>query len=256
MASKTHILECPGDFKLYYNTNEEGHVWLDAKNSPILLTQPLVGHIDSKDPHELWHSKATWKGVYSSVTPPQTEGAVNSTAVTQQPPSHTDPTSPIQQLPEGIDISVEPFKSLIDECQDNPSIIIKAMNDAMSHFTTLVKSDNRNSGTGPDDSNTASPQNTKTYSQRDVDQLLEHSRIQIITDRRNFETHIQNQYSSEIENLKTEHQEQIALIETKIAEKCKMKFKRFRPLQTNKLQNMLSPYNCSNKRFKYYNNLA
>ena len=59
MASKTPILDGPDDFKLYYHTNEEGHVWLDAKNSPILLTQPLVGHIDSKDPHELWHYKAT-----------------------------------------------------------------------------------------------------------------------------------------------------------------------------------------------------
>ena len=219
MASKTPILDGPDDFKLYYDTNEEGHVWLDAKNSPILLTQLLVGHIDSKDPHELWHSKATQKGVYSSVTPPQTGGAVNSTAVTQQSPSHIDPTSPIQQLPERIHISVEPLKSLIDEYQDNPSIINKAMNDAMSHLTTPVKSVNRNSGTDPDDSNTTSPQNTKTYSQRDVDQLLEHSRIQNITDRRNFETHIRNQYSSEIENLKTEHQEQIASIETKIAEK-------------------------------------
>ena len=86
--------------KLYYLTNDEGHVWLNAKNSPILLTEPLVGHIDSKDPQELWHSKVTWKGFFSSVTPPQTGGAVNSTAVTQQPPSHTDPTSPIQQIPE------------------------------------------------------------------------------------------------------------------------------------------------------------
>ena len=129
------------------------------------------------------------KGVYSSVTPPKTGGAVNSTAVTQQPPSHTDPTSPIQQIPEGIDTSVEPLKSVIDEYQENPSIIIKAINNAMSYFTTPVRSDNRNSGTDPDGSNTASPQNTKTYSQRDVDQLLEHSRMQNITDRRNFETH-------------------------------------------------------------------
>ena len=71
MASKTPKLDGPDDFKLYYHTNEEGHVWLNAKNSPILLTQPLVGHIDSKDPHELLHSRATRKCVYSSVTPPQ-----------------------------------------------------------------------------------------------------------------------------------------------------------------------------------------
>ena len=50
--------------------------------------------------------------------------------------------------------------------------------------------------------------------------------MQNITDRRNFETHIQNQYSSEIVNLKTEHQEQIASIETKIAEKIQHEIKK------------------------------
>ena len=162
MASETPVLDGPDDFKLYYHTNEEGHVWLNAKNGPILLTEPLVGHIDSKDPQELWHSKVTWKGFFSLVTPPQTGGAVNSTAVTQQPPSHTDPTSPIQQIPKGIDTSAEPLKTVIDEYQENPGITIKAMNNAVSYFTTPVRSDNRNSGTNPDGSNTASPQNTKT----------------------------------------------------------------------------------------------
>ena len=161
MASKTPILDGPDDFKLYYHTNEEGHVWLNAKNSPILLTRPLVGHIDSKDPHELWHSKATRKGVYSSVTPPHTGGAVNSTAVTQQPPSHTDPTSPIHQIPEGIDTAGEPLASLIDEYKKEPNILIRALNSARSVLTTPVRSDNSNSSTDPDGSNTASPQNTK-----------------------------------------------------------------------------------------------
>ena len=104
----------------------------------------------------------------------------NSTAVTQQPPSHTDPTNPIKQIPEGIDTSAEPLKTVIDKYQENPSIIIKGMNNAMSYFTTLVRSDNRNSGTDPDDSNTASPQNTKTYSQKDVDQLLECTKMENI----------------------------------------------------------------------------
>ena len=117
-------------------------------------------------------------------------GAVNSTVVTQQPPSHIDPTSPIQQIPEGIDTSAETLKTVIDEYQENPDIIIKAMNNAMSYLTTPVRPDNRNSGSDPDAPNTASPQNTKTYSQKDVDQLLEQSRMQNITDRRNFGTDI------------------------------------------------------------------
>ena len=33
---------------------------------------------------------------------------------------------------------------------------------------------------------------TKTYSQKDIDQLLEQSRVENITDRKNFETHIRN----------------------------------------------------------------
>ena len=107
------------------------------------------------------HFKATQKGVYSSVTQPQTGGAVNSTAVTQQPPSHTGPTNPIQQISEGIDTLVEPLKTVIDEYQENPGIIIKEMNNAMSYLTTHVRSDNRNSGTDPDGLNTISPQNTK-----------------------------------------------------------------------------------------------
>ena len=52
MESKTPILYGPDHFKIYYHTNEEGNVWLDAKNSPIILTQPLVGHIDSKNPYD------------------------------------------------------------------------------------------------------------------------------------------------------------------------------------------------------------
>ena len=104
------------------------------------------------------------------MVPPQTGGTVNSTAVTQQPPSHTDPTSPIQNISEGIETSVETLKSVIDEYHENPGIIIKAMNNAMSYFMTPFRSDNRNSGTDPDGSNTAIPQNTKTHSQRDVDQ--------------------------------------------------------------------------------------
>ena len=46
-----------------------------------------------------------------------------------------------------------------------------------------------------------------------------------MADRRNFETHIRNQYTSEIENLKAEHQEQIASIETKIADKMQNEIK-------------------------------
>ena len=64
------------------------------------------------------------------------------------------------------------------------------MNGAMNLFTTPVRSDNNNSGIDPDGLNTASPQNTKTYSQKDVDHLLVQSRVENVTDRKNFEKHI------------------------------------------------------------------
>ena len=40
----------PEDYQLVYHTNQNGHIWLDAKNRPITLTQTLTGHIDSTDP--------------------------------------------------------------------------------------------------------------------------------------------------------------------------------------------------------------
>ena len=73
----------------------EGHIWLDAKNNPIPLNSQLVGHIESIDPHTYWQSRATQTSIHSSVTPSQRGRAVNSTVVTQQPPQHTSPTSPI-----------------------------------------------------------------------------------------------------------------------------------------------------------------
>ena len=42
------------------------------------------------------------------------------------------------QITEGIDTSVEPLKTVINEYQENPGIIIKAMNNAMRYFTTPV----------------------------------------------------------------------------------------------------------------------
>ena len=79
------------------------------------------------------------------------------------------------------------------------------------------------------------PPNSKTYSQKDVDHLLEQSRLQDITDKRNLETHIRNQYSSAMENLKMEHQEQIAFMETNIAKKMQ---KEIQKIQATSDQNI------------------
>ena len=110
MATKDHfVIYGPEDYKLYYHMSPEGHIWLDAKSNPIPLSSKLVGHIELIDPHAYWQSRATWTSIHSSVTPPQKGGAVNSTAVMQQPPQHTSPNSPIHHesinIPQGIDTS-------------------------------------------------------------------------------------------------------------------------------------------------------
>ena len=63
MAAKPPIIH-------FYHTNAEGHVWLDEKNNPIDITEPLTGHINAINPHILWQSKITRTGIHSSDTPP------------------------------------------------------------------------------------------------------------------------------------------------------------------------------------------
>ena len=93
MAAKPPIIHEPNDSKLYYHTNDEGHIWLDEKNNPIDITEPLTGHTNVIDAHILWQSKITRTGIHSSETPPYRGGAANSTAITQQPPHHTSSKS-------------------------------------------------------------------------------------------------------------------------------------------------------------------
>ena len=108
---------------------------------------------------------------------------------------------------------MEPLKSVINEYQENPGKIIKSMNNAMSYFTTLL---------GQTIENLALNQIVQTQLALKIQKhILKEMLINCwstigckTTDRRNFETHIRNQYSSKIENLKTEHQEQIVSIET------------------------------------------
>ena len=47
MAAKPPIIHEPNDYKLYYHTNDEGHVWLDEKYNPIDITEPLTGHTNA-----------------------------------------------------------------------------------------------------------------------------------------------------------------------------------------------------------------
>ena len=209
---------------------------MDAKDRPIPLSQPLTGHIDSTDPVLLWNSRVTREG-YHSVPPAIIKGsAINSTAITQQPPAHSTPTSPIQNsltIPQGIDPNEPILKGVINDPQYTGSSLQVAFDGASSKIGKVItpqKPEGAHNDAGLDTNSETSetsianddklpPPNSKTYSQKDVDHLLEQSRLQDITDKRNLETHIRNQCSSAMEHLKMEHQEQIASMETNIAKK-------------------------------------
>ena len=118
---KTIPITKPEDYQLVYHSNQHGRIWLYAKNRPIPLTQMLTGHIDSTDPVLLWNSRVTREG-YHSVPPAISKGsAINSTAITQQPPQHSTPTSPIQNsltIPQGVDPNDEILQELINDPQN------------------------------------------------------------------------------------------------------------------------------------------
>ena len=150
MATKDHlVIYGLEDYKLDYHMSPEGHIWLDAKNIPIPLNSQLVGHIESINPHTYWQSGATRTSIHSSVTPPQRGGAVNSTAVTQQPPQHTSSTSPIHfesvNIPQGIDTSENTVlgKAINDQ---NPGLMNKILNSVAGNFFTPQRSDNKSFG--------------------------------------------------------------------------------------------------------------
>ena len=69
---------------------------MDAENRPIPLTQTLTGHINSTDPVLLWNSRVTREDYHSVPAAISKGSAINSAAITQQPPEHSTPTSPIQ----------------------------------------------------------------------------------------------------------------------------------------------------------------
>ena len=61
----------PEDYKLYFHTSMGGNVWLDGKNKPIPIDQPLVNHVDCISPTKLWNSRCTGKSIHPKDTPPR-----------------------------------------------------------------------------------------------------------------------------------------------------------------------------------------
>ena len=121
---------------------------MDAKNNPIPLNSQLVGHIESIDPHTYWQSRATQTSIHSSVTPPQRGGAVNSTAVMQQPPQHTSPTSLIHHESLNISQSIDTSENTVlrEAIDDHPGLMNKILNSVAGNFFTPQRSDNKSFG--------------------------------------------------------------------------------------------------------------
>ena len=109
----------PEDYQLVYHSNQHGHIWFEAKQRPIPLTQTLTGQIDSIDPVLLWKSRVNREGYHSVPAAFSIDNAINSTAI-NQPPDHSTPTSPITpslNVPKGIDPTDETLKGVINDPQ-------------------------------------------------------------------------------------------------------------------------------------------
>ena len=238
MATKDHfVIYGPENYKLYYHMSPEGHIWLDAKNNPIPLNSQLVGHIESIDPHTYWQSRATWTSIHSSVTPPQRGGAVNSSAVIQQPPQHTSPTSPIHHeslnILQGIDTSENTV--LHEAIDDHPSLMNKILNSVAGNFFTPQRSDNKSFGNNLEtnsvtsealnSSDSQSPissnKTSKAYTQQDLDKLKaeieKKFRTQLAIDQKT-RAQIQNYYQDQFKTMENENKEKLAIMKSKITE--------------------------------------
>ena len=189
---KTIPITKPEDYQLVYHSNQHGQIWLDAKNWPIPLTQTLTGHIDSTDPVLLWNSRVTREGYHSLPVAVSKGSAINSTAITQ-PPAHSTPTSPIQNsltIPQGIHPTEPTLKAVINDPQYSESSLKEAFDGAslkLGNFITPQKPEGAHNDASLDTNSETSetsivnddkvpPPNSKTYSQQDVDHLLEQSR--------------------------------------------------------------------------------
>ena len=59
-----------------------------------------------------------------------------------------------------------------------------------------------------------------------------------------------------MENLKMEHQEQIAFMETNIAQKMQKEIQKIQATSDQQMAQYVESIHCSNKKFKHYNNLT
>ena len=169
------------------------------------------------------------------MTPPQRGGAVNSTAVMQQPPQHTSPTSPIHHeslnIPQGIDTSENTI--LHEAINDNPGLMNKILNSVAGNFFTPQRSDNKSFGNNLEtnsvtsealnSSHSQSPissnKTSKAYTKQDLDKLKAEMEelfgFQSAIDQKTTRAQIQNYYQDQFKTMENENKEKLAIIKSK-----------------------------------------
>ena len=123
-----------------------------------------------------------------------------------------------------IDNSEEPLEVL---GKVEPNVLFQAMSDLYNRIRTPERLDNKtveDSSATFDTSNSPSnlDRSPKQFSRQELDkfraELLDQSKIQMEIDRKNMEKQIQNHYLSELKTMEIEHERQLAIIESKLAE--------------------------------------
>ena len=181
---------------------------------------------------------------------------VNSTSITQQPPHHTIPASPIAQLPQGIDPNEPILGGVLSDEKIDKSLLGKIVSTFSGGVSTFMGTPQRNNNSNSDNSETSSVASdnsnivdfqgtSKTnkdlmYTQQDLERIkaeIENQyRIQIAFEKKNFEKEIQNYYCNHFKTIENEHKEKLSTIEAKIAEQINNESKAFRLLLMSKTQ--------------------
>ena len=156
MANNDPKILSPDEYQLHYYASPEGHLWLEAKKNLIPKTQTLTGHIESVDLQIYWQSRVTRTGLHSLEVPAQRGGVENSTSITQQLPQHTIPTSPIAQLPQGIDPNDPTLKGVLSDKRIEKSLLGKTVSSVSTSVSTMMSTPQINDNLNFDNSGTSS----------------------------------------------------------------------------------------------------
>ena len=170
---------------------------------------------------------------------------VNSTGITQQPPQHTIPASPIPHLPQGIDPNEPILGGVLSDEKIDKSLLGKIVSTFCGGVSTFMGTPQRNNNSNSDNSETSSVASdnsnivdfqgtSKTnkdlrYTQQDLERIkaeIENQyRIQVAIEKKNFEKEIQNYYHNHFKTIENEHKEKLSTIEAKIAEQINNEIK-------------------------------